>query len=63
MLQMNIEYSALENFLKDLQNAKESWKKDLELFLEGVGMEFLKIVQNEIIKKKVVDTRLLLNSF
>ena len=57
MLQMNIEYSALENFLKDLQNAKESWKKDLELFLEGVGMEFLKIVQNEIITKKVVDTR------
>lgn len=63
MLQMNIEYSALENFLNDLQNAKESWKKDLELFLEGVGMEFLKIVQNEIITKKVVDTRLLLNSF
>lgn len=63
MLQMNIEYSALEKFLDDLPKAKESWKEDLELFLEGIAMEFLSIVQDEIIKKKVVDTRLLLNSF
>lgn len=31
--------------------------------MEGLGNEFLRILQDEIIRRKVMDTRLLLNSF
>lgn len=43
--------------------ARGDFKKELELFLEGVGNEFLRMVQNEIIRRKILDTRLLLASF
>ena len=39
------------------------FRKELELFLEGLGNEFLRIVEDEIIRRKVLDTRLLLASF
>lgn len=39
------------------------FKKDLALFLDGLGAEFLRIVEEEIIRRKVMDTRLLLTSF
>lgn len=39
------------------------FKKALAEFLEGIGVEFLRIVEDEIIRRKVVDTRLLLSSF
>lgn len=37
--------------------------KQMALFLDGVGAEFLRILEDEIIRLKVVDTRLLLTSF
>lgn len=43
--------------------AKGGFRKQLELFLEGLGVEFLRIVEDEIIRHKVLDTRLLLASF
>ena len=43
--------------------ARGGFRKELELFLEGVGNEFLRIVEDEIIRRKVLDTRLLLASF
>ena len=43
--------------------ARGEFRKELELFLEGVGNEFLRIVEDEIIRRKVLDTRLLLASF
>lgn len=43
--------------------ATGDFRKELELFLEGLGEEFLRIVQDEIIRRKVMDTRLLLASF
>lgn len=43
--------------------ARGGFRKKLELFLEGVGNEFLRIVEDEIIRRKVLDTRLLLASF
>lgn len=39
------------------------FKKALAEFVEGIGVEFLRIVEDEIIRRKVVDTRLLLSSF
>jgi len=43
--------------------ASGDFRKELELFLEGIGNEFLRIVQDEIVRRKVIDTRLLLASF
>ena len=43
--------------------ARGGFRKELELFLEGLGNEFLRIVEDEIISRKVLDTRLLLASF
>ena len=43
--------------------AKGDFKKDLALFLEGLGNEFLRLLEDEIIRRQVMDTRLLLNSF
>lgn len=39
------------------------FKKALSVFVQGLGIEFLRIIQDEIIRLKVVDTRLLLSSF
>lgn len=39
------------------------FEKALAVFLEGIGMEFLRVIQDEIIRLKAVDTRLLLASF
>lgn len=54
---------AREFFEKLGTAAKGDFKKELEQFLDGLGNEFLRIVEDEIIRRKVVDTRLLLNSF
>ena len=43
--------------------AKGGFRKDMELFLEGIGNEFLRVLQDEIVRRKVMDYRLLLNSF
>lgn len=43
--------------------ARGDFKKELELFLEGIGNEFLRIVQDEIVRREILDARLLLASF
>lgn len=43
--------------------AKGDFRKEFELFLEGIGNEFLRILQDEIGRRKVVDSRQLLASF
>ena len=43
--------------------AKKDFKEQIALWFEACGFELLRIVQDEIIRKQVVDTRLLLNSF
>jgi hypothetical protein len=45
------------------QAAKGDFKKELALFLEGLGNEFLRIIQDEIVRRQVMDSRLLLASF
>lgn len=43
--------------------AKGDFKKEINAFLESLGMEFLRVLQDEIIRRKVMDSRLLLASF
>lgn len=45
------------------KGGKSGFKQECAKFLEGVGLEFLRIIEDEIIRMRVVDTRLLLNSF
>jgi hypothetical protein len=54
----------LDDFFARLkQAAGGDFKKELESFMQGLGTEFLRIVEDEIIRRKVMDTRLLLASF
>lgn len=59
-----LDTSQIDKFMKKFKKvANEEFKKELALWLEAMGFEFLDIIQDEIIRKGVVDTRLLLNSF
>ncbi len=61
---VDIDMSEFKEFFGSLERAaKGEFRKELELFLEGVGFDFLRVVQDEIVRKKVMDTRLLLASF
>lgn len=61
---VQIDMSEFREFFQKMQEAgEEDFKNELTLFLEGIGDEFLRIVEDEIIRLKVMDTRLLLNSF
>lgn len=54
----------LDELIKKLKNAANGGlKEQMALWLEGMGMEFLDIVQDEIIRTGTTDTRRLLNSF
>lgn len=53
----------LEDFVKGLHNASARFKDDMALFLDAAGVDMLRIIQDEIIRLEVVDTRLLLKSF
>ena len=43
--------------------ARGDFRNEFEQFLEGVGNEFLRILQDEIVRRQVMDSRLLLASF
>lgn len=59
---MNIE--ELKRFSQKLEKAASvDLKKQYAIWLETIGLEFLNIVQDEIIRLGVVDTRRLLKSF
>lgn len=61
---IDFDFSEFRAFFARLrQAAGGDFKKELALFLEGLGFEFLRIVEDEIIRREVVDTRLLLTSF
>lgn len=50
-------------FARIKQAASGDFKKELETFMQALGTEFLRVVEDEIIRRKVMDTRLLLASF
>lgn len=61
---VKIDTSDLKGFVGKLDKAAQGeFEKELVNFMECLGYEFLRIVQDEIIRKQTVDTRLLLNSF
>ena len=61
---VEIDLGNFEDFIKRLQSAAQGdFKNELTLFMQGLGAEFLRIVEDEIIRRKVMDSRLLLASF
>lgn len=62
---IEVDVSDARDFFQKMQNAGRSGelKKDMALWLRAVGTEFLRVIQDEIIRREVVDTRLLLASF
>ncbi|WP_195985375.1 HK97 gp10 family phage protein [Clostridium sp. D33t1_170424_F3] len=61
---VHIDFGDFDRFFTLLrQAAGGDFKEELQHFLEGLGYEFLRILEDEIIRRKVVDTRELLASF
>lgn len=61
---VEIDLSEYREFFNKLENAANGdFKKELETFLDGVGNDFLRIVEDEIKRLKVMDSRQLLASF
>lgn len=64
MSAVEYDFSEFKAFFETLGKAAHGdFKRDLEEFLEGIGNEFLRILEDEIIRRRVMDSRLLLNSF
>lgn len=61
---IEIDVSEFKKFFESVERAaKGDFRKELELFLDGLGNEFLKILQDEIVRRQVIDSRILLDSF
>lgn len=64
MSTVEFDMSEMREFFQTLEKAaKGDFRKEMELYLEGLGNEFLRILQDEIIRRQVMDSRLLLASF
>ena len=64
MKHVNFDFSEFgEFFAKVGKSGSQDFKKSMELFLIALGTEFLRILTEEIIRREVTDTRLLLKSF
>ena len=60
----NLDTRELDKFFKKFNKAaNKEFKKEVAIWLEAMGFEFLDVIQDEIIRTQTVDTRLLLNSF
>lgn len=61
---VEVDMAAFKAFFGSVEKAaKGDFRKEFELFLEGLGNEFLRILQDEIVRREVVDSRQLLASF
>lgn len=61
---VDIDVAEFKAFFGSVEKAaKGDFRKEFELFLEGLGNEFLRILQDEIIRRQVLDSRQLLASF
>jgi hypothetical protein len=61
---MRVDLRGLDAFRKKLkQAASGELKEQFNIWLEGMGMEFLGVIQDNIIRLGVTDTRALLTSF
>jgi hypothetical protein len=60
----NVDFSEMSDFFRQCRKAASGeLKREMELFLEALGFEFLRVMQEEIVRLEVIDWRLLLNSF
>ena len=62
---VKVDFSEFNDFMDKVRRAgkENEFQKELAVFMEGIADQFLIYVQDQMIKRKVVDTRLLLNSF
>lgn len=61
---MSFEIEGLQEFIDAVKKAADGgFAEQMGEWLEAMGMEFLDLIQDEIIRTKTVDTRHLLNSF
>ena len=64
MSTVDFDMSELKQFFQKMENAaKGDFRKEFELWLEAIGFDFLRVVQDEIKNREVMDSRLLLDSF
>jgi len=64
MKYVEVDMAAFKAFFGSVEKAaKGDFRREFELFLEGLGNEFLRILQDEIVRREVVDSRQLLASF
>ena len=63
-IKFNFNFGDVRKFADKMQRASNAdIRRDAALWLEAAGTELLRIVEDEIIRRQVVDTRLLLHSF
>ena len=63
MSSVDFEFSGFSEFFDDLRAAaRGGFRKEMENFLEGIGEEFLRIVQDEIIRRKVIPVEIVRES-
>ena len=61
---VEIDYSELSAFFDQVEAAGNgALKEEFKKFIEGLGDDFLRVVSEEIVRRKVIDQGLLLNSF
>lgn len=60
---LKVDLSEYEAFVRRMSTASGAFKKEFDNFLEALGVEFLRVVQETIITTNTMDTRRLLNSF
>ncbi len=62
---VSVDTTELRKFVEKMERAGRGggFKKELNRFLDSLGVDFLSHVQDAIIRAESVDTRLLLNSF
>lgn len=61
---IELDVSDFRRFFARLKSAANGdFRKELTNFVEGLGNEFLRVLQDEIIRRQVMDSRLLLASF
>lgn len=64
MAGVTFNFSEFKNFFERLKSAANvDFKNEISEWLDGLGIEFLRIVEDEIVRRDVTDTRLLLHSF
>jgi hypothetical protein len=64
MSRLDIDMAEFKEFFGKMEQfAKGQFKEELIEYVDTIGFDFLRVVQDEIVRRKVIDTRLLLASF